>query len=78
MSTPIQVPIPEVVQKGTKAVVATITLVVGVVGLFAASISDGSLSWGEGGELLGAVATAITTIAAVWRVPNEVTSVTMR
>lgn len=78
MSDPISVPVPEVVQRGTKAVVATITLTAGVLGLFATAIADGSLSWTEGGTLIGALATAITTIAGVWRVPNEVTSVTMR
>lgn len=75
---PIQVPVPEVVQKTTKAVIASITTGLGVLALFGASISDGALDWSEGGTLIGAVATAVTTIAAVWRVPNEVTSVTMR
>ena len=40
--------------------------------LFGASISDGVLTWAEGGALIGAVATAVATIGAVWRVPNEV------
>lgn len=78
MSSPIRVPIPEVVQKGTKSVVATLTTAVGVLTLFGTAISDGSLDWTEGGTLIGAVATAVLTIAAVWRVPNEVQSVTMR
>lgn len=78
MSEPIQVPIPEVVQSATKSVVATITTGLGVLGLFATAIADGSLSWTEGGYLIGAVTTAVATIAAVWRVPNEVQSVTMR
>lgn len=78
MSNPVQIQVPVVIQKTTKAVVSSITTGVGVLGLFATSISDGSLSWDEGGVLIGAVATAVATIASVWRVPNEVQSVTMR
>lgn len=73
MSEPtIQVPVSDVVFKATKSVAATITTVLGVLTLFGTSISDGSLSWAEGGTLIGAIATAGATIAAVWRVPNEV------
>lgn len=78
MSNPIQVSIPEVVQKATKSVIATGTTALGVLTLFGTSISDGVLTWSEGGTLIGAVVTAVTTIALVWRVPNEVRSVTMR
>jgi len=76
MSNPIQVPIPVVVQKTTKAVAASITTGLGVLALFATDIADGSLTWDEGGTLLAAGAAAVATIAAVWRVPNEVQSVT--
>lgn len=76
MTDSIQVPVPVVVQKATKSAVATITTGLGVLTLFGAAIADGSLSWTEGGTLIGAVATAVVTIAGVWRVPNEVTSVT--
>lgn len=69
------VPVPNVVFKATKAVLATITTGVGVLTLFGASISDGVLTWNEGGALIGAVATAVATIGAVWRVPNEVKQV---
>lgn len=78
MSDPIQISIPVVVQKATKSVVATITTGLAIVALFGTSISDGVLSWSEGGTLIGAVASAIATIAGVWRVPNEVQSVTTR
>lgn len=71
MSEPISVPVPPVVYTTTKAVVATITTGLGVLALFATSIADGNLSWGEGGTLIGAVAAAVATIAGVWRVPNE-------
>lgn len=76
MTDSIQIPVPVVVQKATKSVVATITTGLGVLSLFGASIADGSLTWTEGGTLIGAVATAVVTIAGVWRVPNEVKSVT--
>lgn len=78
MSDPIQVAIPEVVQKSTKSVVASVTTILGVLTLFGTSISDGTLTWSEGGTLIGAVVTAVATVTAVWRVPNEVVSVTMR
>lgn len=74
MSDPIevQVPVSEVVYKATKAVTASITTTLAVVSLFATQISDGNLTWSEGGTLIGAVVGAATTVAAVWRVPNEV------
>lgn len=67
----VQVPVPPVVYNATKAVTATLTTAVGVLTLFGASIADGVLTWSEGGALIGAVATAVATIAAVWRVPNQ-------
>lgn len=78
MSDPIQVPVPEVVQKATKAVTATVIATTGVLTLFGTSISDGVLTWQETGTLIGAVVTAISIVTGVWRVPNEVVSVTMR
>lgn len=74
MSDPIevQVPVSEMVYKATKAVTASITTTLAVVGLFATQISDGNLTWSEGGTLIGAVVGAVATVAAVWRVPNEV------
>lgn len=75
MSNPIQVPVfpvNQVVFKATKAVVATVTALLGVIGLFSVLISDGSLSGSDVGELVTALGTAGATILAVWRVPNEV------
>ncbi|HJT02048.1 MAG TPA: hypothetical protein VJ757_00250 [Pseudonocardiaceae bacterium] len=66
-----QVPVPGVVYTKAKAFAATVTTALGVVALFVADIADGALSWSEGGTLIGAVATAAATIAAVWRVPND-------
>lgn len=77
MSDPISIPVPVVVQKATKAVTATVTASLGVLTLLGTTLADGVLTWSEGGMLIGAVATAVGTIAAVWRVPNEVVSVTM-
>lgn len=76
--TDLSIPVPVVVQSATKSVVATITTGLGVLGLFATAISDGSLSWGEGGTLIGAVVAAVATVTGVWRVPNEIESVTTR
>jgi hypothetical protein len=66
-----QVPVPPVVYKATKALTATATMVVGVLTLVGTQLSDGVYTWGEAGVLIGAVATALGTIAAVWRVPND-------
>lgn len=68
----IQVPVTELVYKKTKAVTATITTALSVLTLFGTQIADGSLTWDEGGVLIGAVTGAIATVLAVWRVPNEV------
>lgn len=68
----VTIPMSELVFKTTKAVAATLTTTVGVLGLFATQVADGALTWSEGGTLIGAVATAVATVAAVWRVTNEV------
>lgn len=67
-----KVPVSEPVYKATKAIAATITTVAGVFTLFGTAISDGDLSWGEGGTLIGGIVTAIATITAVWTFKNEV------
>lgn len=64
-------PVPEPVQKATKAIAATVTTVSGVVALAVTSIADGSISWDEGGKLLGALAVAAATIYGVWKVENK-------
>lgn len=66
-----QVPVPQAVYTATKAIAATITTGLGVLGLFVADIADGSLDWNEGGTLIGAAATAVATIAAVWGATNK-------
>lgn len=65
------VPVPDPVQSAAKAVAATVTTVSGVVALFVASIADGSISWDEGGKLLGAIAVAGATIYGVWKTENK-------
>jgi len=65
------IPVPEPVQKATKAIAATVTTVSGVVALAVTSIADGSISWDEGGKLLGALAVAAATIYGVWKVENK-------
>lgn len=72
MSGPnLNVPVPEPVQTATKAVAATVTTITGVIALAVTSIADGSLSWDEGGKLLGALAVAGATIYGVWRTRNK-------
>lgn len=64
-------PVPAPAQTAAKAVAATITTVSGVVALFVTSIADGSVSWDEGGKLIGAVAVAAATIVSVWKTRNK-------
>jgi hypothetical protein len=65
------VPVPQPVYTAAKAVAATVTTAAGVVTLFVTDIADGSLSWDEGGTLIGAVVTAVVTIGAVWGTRNN-------
>lgn len=64
-------PVPNQVQTAAKAIAATVTTVSGVVALFVTSIADGSISWDEGGKLIGAAAVAAATIYGVWKTPNK-------
>ena len=65
------VPVPAGTYTAAKAVAATVTTGLGVLGLFVADIADGRLDWTEGGMLIGAAATAVATIAAVWGTTNK-------
>jgi hypothetical protein len=65
------IPVPEPVQTATKAIAAAWTTVGGVIALFATSIADGSISWDEGGKLLGAAVFAAGTVFAVYTTRNK-------
>lgn len=65
------IPVPEPVRKATKAIAATITTAAGVVALAVTSFADGSVSWDEGGKLIGAIVVAGSTIYGVWKLKNE-------
>lgn len=67
----LQVPVPDQVVTGAKAVAATVTSFLGVLTLFLTAVGDGSVSWAEGGTLLTAVLTAVATVGAVWRTENK-------
>lgn len=67
----LNVPVPQPVLNTAKAVAATVTTGLGVLALFISSIGDGSISWDEGGKLLGAVVAAAATVGAVWRTENK-------
>lgn len=66
-----RVPVPEPVQTASKAVVSAVTTGLSVIALFATQISDGALTWAEGGTLIAAVAGAVATIVAVFHTPNK-------
>jgi hypothetical protein len=65
------VPVPAPVQSAAKAVAASIATLSGWVALFVTSVADGSVSWDEGGKLIGAGAVALATIYGVFKVPNK-------
>lgn len=67
----VQVPVPQRAYTAAKAVAATCTTVASVATLFVTDVADGSLSWDEGGTLIGAIVAAGATIYAVWRTPNS-------
>lgn len=64
-------PVPEPVQTASKAISAAWVTAGGVIALFVTSVADGSISWDEGGKLIGAVVVAATAIGAVWRTRNK-------
>ena len=68
---PVRVTVPAVVYTKAKAVASTITTGLGVLTLFVTQISDGDLTWSEGGTLIGAFAAAVATVTAVWRTSNN-------
>lgn len=64
-------PVPPPVQSAAKAIAATLTTASGVVALFVTSVADGSITWDEGGKLLGALAVAAAAVYSVWRTENK-------
>lgn len=64
-------PVPEPVQTISKALSAAWVTAGGVIALFVTSVADGSISWDEGGKLIGAVTVAAATIGAVWKTRNK-------
>lgn len=65
------VPVPEPVQTATKAVNTSLVLASGWVALLIKSWVDGSVSWAEGYELLGAAIAAGGAIFATWKTQNK-------
>lgn len=63
--------VPERVTTAAKAVAATTVTAGGVVALVVKSIADGSITWDEAGEIIGAAVVAAGTVAAVWRTENK-------
>jgi hypothetical protein len=67
----INVPVPEPAQTATKAIYTSLVLAVGWVALVVKSFADGSLSWAEGQELIGAAAVAGGSVFATWKTRNK-------
>jgi hypothetical protein len=66
-----KVPVPAQVMTATKAVGATLVLTAGWVALVVKSMADGSITWNEAGELIGAAVVAAGTVRTVWATENR-------
>jgi len=74
MTTPdpnINVPVPDPVYTVTKAVNTSLVLAGGWVALVVKSMADGSISWAEGYELIGAAVVAGGSVLATWKTRNK-------
>lgn len=64
-------PVPVPVQTAAKAINTSLVLAGGWVALLVTSFADGSVSWDEGGKLIGAAAAAVGAIYATWKTQNK-------
>lgn len=72
MSEPaLNVSVPEPVYTATKAVNTSLVLAAGWLALVGKSIADGSISWADGYEIIGAAIVAGGSIYATWRTRNK-------
>ena len=67
----INVPVSEPVMSATKAVNTSLVLIGGWVALVVKSMADGSITWAEGYELIGAAFVAGGSIFATWKTRNK-------
>lgn len=67
----VNVPIPEPAQTATKAINTSLVLAGGWLTLAIKSMADGSISWAEGYELIGAAVVAAGSIYATWKTRNK-------
>lgn len=66
-----QVSVSEPVYTSTKAINTTLVLAGGWVALVVKSMADGSITWAEGYEIIGAAITAGVAIFATWKTRNK-------
>jgi hypothetical protein len=79
MSQPnVNIPVPEPVQTATKAINTSIVLTGGWLALVIKSWADGSISWAEGYEIIGAAVVALGSIYATWKSRNKTRSTHLR
>ena len=64
-------PISDPVQTATKAINTSLVLAAGWVALGVKSMADGSITWAEGYELIGAAFVAGGSIFATWKTRNK-------
>ena len=64
-------PVPEQAQTATKAISTSLVLAGGWVALVVKSMADGSISWAEGYEIIGAAIVAGGSIFATWKTRNK-------
>lgn len=68
----VNVPVAEPTYTATKATNTSLVLAAGWVALVVKSMADGSISWAEGYEIIGAAVVAGGSILATWRSRNKV------
>lgn len=67
----INVPVTEPVYTATKAIYTSWVLAGGWVALVVKSMADGSISWAEGYEIIGAAVVAGGSVLATWKTRNK-------
>lgn len=65
------IPTPDPVQTATKALNTSLVLAAGWLALVVKSMADGSISWAEGYEIIGAALVAGGSVYATWKSRNK-------
>ncbi len=67
----VNIPVPPPAQTATKALYTSLVLAAGWVALVGKSMADGSITWDEGYDIIGAAIVAGGSIFATWKTRNK-------